>query len=195
MVYLLAHHRWEEVAEQADETLDVLFASEEDFFACDGGFPELAQGVALFIIEDGLVEHETLADAVLQVLYLLLRVRGVAARLASRILAVNEQLDGGVLVRLKLAHNLLIESVHIEFLENDSRDESLVKEVELDVLLQVVETLLVALNQHEIEALLCEEVSEDASCFSPRAVDDSRVWLAIAALEFKYFCALPIDLK
>ena len=62
IVDFLRYHFWQEVAEQAHETFDVLFSSEEDFLARDGWLPQLSQRVPFLFVEDTLIQHETLSD-------------------------------------------------------------------------------------------------------------------------------------
>jgi len=79
------------VAQQADETLNVLFTGEEDFFPGDGGLPKLTKCFFLIFAQQTLVNHETLRHQGL--LHLLqLSSGGCAFReeLAARVLAVDE---------------------------------------------------------------------------------------------------------
>ena len=52
MVDIFRDHLWQEESKQTDEAFNVLFSSEEDFFACDCRLPELSESVSFFIVED-----------------------------------------------------------------------------------------------------------------------------------------------
>lgn len=50
IVNLLRHHLREEVTQQAYKALDVLFAGEKNFLACDGWLPKLAKCISFFFV-------------------------------------------------------------------------------------------------------------------------------------------------
>jgi hypothetical protein len=60
----------------------------------------------------------------------------VGGGLSSRVLAVDEQLHGRVLVGLHFLNDCLVESVHVEFIKNYSSDQWFRTKFELDALLQ-----------------------------------------------------------
>ena len=93
MIDLPADHLGKEVGKEAQKALDVLFASKEDFFTCNGRLPKLFKSVLVVLVQDALVKHQALVNAILQVLQLRLVVYGIAHSFAPRILAVDEKLD------------------------------------------------------------------------------------------------------
>ena len=107
--------------------------------------------------------------------HVLLGVLSVRHGLAARILAIDEQFDGAVLVCLHLLHHGFVESVHVELVEHNCRNDRLVSQVKLDILLQVVERVLIALDQDQVKAFLRQVVGIDAARLSACSVYHGRV--------------------
>ena len=98
-------------------------------------------------------------------------------------------------MRLHLLHDSLIESVHVELVEDDSCDYRFTGEIELDILLQVIQRMLISFHQHEVETLLGQIVSVYTACFSASAVDDSGVGGTAGRLRIQIFCGVAHRLK
>ena len=106
---------------------------------------------------------------------MLLGVLSVGDGLAARVLAVDEEFDGAVLVRFHLLHDSLIERVHVKFVEHNCCNQRLTCQVKLDILLQVIERVLVSFHKDQVEALLSQIVSVNAASLGARTVDYGRV--------------------
>ena len=146
MINFFCDHLRQEVSQEAHETLNVLFASEEDLFTSDSRLPELFQCVPVIIVEYTLIEHQALIDTLLQVVHLLFRVDHILDGLAPCVFAVDEKLDRRVLMRLKFRDELLLEASHVVLCQHDWCDDGLACKLELNVRLQVVKSVMITLN-------------------------------------------------
>lgn len=146
MINFFCDHLRQEVSQEAHETLNVLFASEEDLFTSDSRLPELFQCVPVIIVEYTLIEHQALIDTLLQVVHLLFRVDHILDGLAPCVFAVDEKLDRRVLMRLKFRDELLLEASHVVLGQHYWCDDGLACKLELNVRLQVVKSVMITLN-------------------------------------------------
>ena len=108
---------------------------------------------------------------------MLLRMLSVRYGLSSTVLAVDEQFNGAVLMGLHFLHDCFVERVHVELVEHNCRDKWLCRKIKLHVLLQIVQRMLVALNQHQVEALLSQVVSVNTASFGACAINNCSVSL------------------
>ena len=70
-----------------------------------------------------------------------------------------------------LLNHCFVECIHVKFVKNNGGDKGLSRQVELNVLLEIVERVLIALYQDQVEALLSKEVSVYAASFGTCTID------------------------